>query len=58
MRKQRLAFAKMYVHWRNEEWKKVMFSDESNFQVLGWGLQQCDVQGHLTVLTLGVQFQL
>ena len=37
MKKQRLAFAKMYVHWTTDEWKKVMFSDESNFQVFRMG---------------------
>ena len=37
MRKQRIAFAKKYIHWTPAQWKKVMFSDESNFQVFRMG---------------------
>ena len=37
MKKRCLAFAKKYAHWTTEEWKKVMFSDESNFQVFRMG---------------------
>ena len=31
MKKQRIAFAKKYIHWTPAQWKRVMFSDESNF---------------------------
>jgi IS30 family transposase len=31
MKSKRLAFAKKYKHWTEEEWSKVMFSDESTF---------------------------
>ena len=34
MKKQLIAFAKKYIHWKSALWKRVMFSDESNFQVL------------------------
>ena len=37
MKKQRLAFAKKHAHWTTEQWTKVMFSDESNFQVFKMG---------------------
>ena len=37
MKKRHLAFAKKYAHWTTEEWKKVMFFDESNFQVFRMG---------------------
>ena len=30
MKKQCLAFTNMYAYWTTEEWKKVMFSNESN----------------------------
>jgi hypothetical protein len=33
MKDQRLAFAMQYRHWGIEEWKKVMFSDESHFEL-------------------------
>ena len=29
----RLAFAKKYAHWKPEDWRKVMWSDESNFEI-------------------------
>ena len=37
MKKQNLAFAKKYAHWTAEQWRKVMFFDESNFQVFKMG---------------------
>jgi hypothetical protein len=33
MRKQRLAFARKHVNWGLENWKRVMFSDESHFEL-------------------------
>ena len=33
MKKQRLVFAKKRAHWTPTQWRKVMFSDESTFQV-------------------------
>jgi len=33
MKKQRIAIAKQHVHWTTEQRKKVIFSDESTFQV-------------------------
>ena len=38
MKEQRLAFAREYRNWGVEEWKQVMFSDESLF-VLRFGNQ-------------------
>ena len=32
MKKKRLAFAKMHLHWTADDWGKVLFSDESTFQ--------------------------
>ena len=32
-RKSRLTFAKKYQHWTVEDWKKVVWSDESKFQI-------------------------
>ena len=37
MKEQRLAFAKKHAHWTPTQWKKVMFSDESTFQVFRVG---------------------
>ena len=37
MKTKRLAFAKKYSHWTTEQWKKVLFFDESNFQVFKMG---------------------
>ena len=34
MRKKRLTFAKNYQHWTPQQWRKVMFSDESTFRVV------------------------
>jgi hypothetical protein len=34
MKSKRLAFAKKYKHWTEEDWSKVMFSDESTFRCL------------------------
>jgi transposase len=33
MKNDRLEFARRYAHWGVEEWKKVMFSDESHFEL-------------------------
>ena len=33
MREKRLAFAHQYGHWTVDDWKKVMFSDESHFEL-------------------------
>ena len=37
MKKQRIAFAKKYIQWTPAQWKRVMFSDESNCQVFRVG---------------------
>ena len=52
MRRDRLDFARRYQHWGVEEWRKVMFSDESHFELRfgqqGWrcrrakGSDRCD----------------
>ena len=34
MKKKRLNFCKRYRHWTAEEWRKVMFSDESTFRLV------------------------
>lgn len=34
-RKKRLLWAKEHVNWTEEEWSKVLFSDESKFQIFG-----------------------
>ena len=34
MRKKRLIFAKNYQHWTPQQWRKVMFSDESTFPLV------------------------
>ena len=43
MKKQRIAFAKKYIHWMPAQWKRVIFSDESNFRVfqVGSPMVQC-----------------
>ncbi len=33
MKEQRLAFAREHVNWSVDDWKKVMFSDESHFEL-------------------------
>ena len=33
MTEKRLAFSQPFGHWGVEDWKKVMFSDESNFEL-------------------------
>jgi hypothetical protein len=33
MKNDRLEFARRYAHWGVEEWKRVMFSDESHFEL-------------------------
>lgn len=33
MKEKRLAFAHQYAHWAVDDWKKVMFSDESHFEL-------------------------
>jgi transposase len=41
-RKQQLCFAQEYRHWTLEDWKKVIWSDESKFQIFGSdGRQYC-----------------
>lgn len=35
--KKRLQFCKTYAHWTEQQWKKVMFSDECTFQQFGLG---------------------
>lgn len=37
MKKRRLSFAKKYQDWTPEQWKKVMWSDESTFRLLRIG---------------------
>ena len=32
MKKKRLEFSKKHINWSIEDWKKVLFSDESTFQ--------------------------
>ena len=34
MRKKRLAFARKYLHWTENDWNKVLWSDESTFKVI------------------------
>ena len=34
MRKQRLDFCKQYEHWTSEDWRRVVFSDESAFKTI------------------------
>lgn len=34
MMKQRLEFCKRYQHWTPEDWRRVVFSDESTFKVI------------------------
>jgi hypothetical protein len=42
MKDQRMAFAMEYWDWRTEVWKKVMFSDESHFELhFGEKFSQC-----------------
>ena len=33
MKEKRMAFCRQYGHWTPDQWKKVMFSDESHFEV-------------------------
>ena len=37
MKTKRFAFAKKYSHWTTEQWRKVVFFYESNFQVFKMG---------------------
>nr|CAH7716389.1 unnamed protein product [Callosobruchus chinensis] len=39
MKKKRLAFCKKYQDWTSDDWKKVMFSDESTFRLFRGGSQ-------------------
>jgi hypothetical protein len=42
MKLQRLEFPRQYRNWRAEEWKKVMFPDESHFKLrLGYRSWRC-----------------
>ncbi|KAG7156092.1 Transposable element Tcb2 transposase-like 4, partial [Homarus americanus] len=34
MKKKRINFCKKYQHWTSDDWKKVMFSDESTFRLV------------------------
>ncbi|MPC90907.1 hypothetical protein E2C01_085911 [Portunus trituberculatus] len=34
MKKQRLDFCKRYEHWTSEDWRRVVFSDESAFKTI------------------------
>ena len=38
MKKKRMAFAKKHQSWSVEDWKKVMFSDESTFRLVRGGI--------------------
>lgn len=38
MKKKRIAFAKKHISWSVEEWRKVMFSDESTFRLVRGGV--------------------
>ena len=60
MKKQRIAFAKKYIHWTPAQWKRVMFSDESNFQVfrVGSPMVRRPHDSNTVDLTLGSQSQL
>jgi hypothetical protein len=40
----RLDFARRYQNWTVEDWKKVMFSDESHFELRFNALQEQEVQ--------------
>ena len=44
----------MYAHWTTEKWKKVMFSDESNFQVFRMGSTTVRRPKSSDRLTLGI----
>jgi hypothetical protein len=39
MRKKRLDWARAHRHWGKDEWKKVLFSDETHFEVRGFKTQ-------------------
>ncbi len=39
LKAKRLAFARQYQHWGVEQWKKVMFSDESHFELRIGGVE-------------------
>ena len=41
MRDKRVAFAMTYRHWTVDDWKLVMFSDESHFELNPGSRQQC-----------------
>jgi len=47
MKKQRIAIAKQHVHWTPEQRKKVIFSDESNFQMFRMVPPSFDAHHHL-----------
>ena len=40
MRDKRVAFAMAYRHWTVDDWKLVMFSDESHFELKAGSRQQ------------------
>jgi len=56
MKKQRIAIAKQHVHWTSEQLKKVIFSDESNFQVFQMVPPSFDTHHHLINLIPGSKF--
>ncbi|KAG7174711.1 Transposable element Tcb2 transposase-like 7 [Homarus americanus] len=39
MKTKRINFCKKYQHWTSDDWKKVMFSDESTFRLVRWCLE-------------------
>jgi len=56
MKKKRIAIAKQHVYWTPEQWKKVIFSDESNFQVFQMVPPLFDAHQHLINLIPGSKF--
>lgn len=43
-KQKRLAWAKKYLSWTPEDWRKVLFTDESKFELLGGGKRRCYVR--------------
>ena len=41
MQKKRLIWGKKYKNWEEDKWRKVIFSDESHFEVHGRRSQLC-----------------
>ena len=42
--KARVKFAKMHLHWNVEEWKKILFPDESKFNLKGADFKHNDLR--------------